>query len=176
MYWILFIMAAIAAVVVAVVVGGLATPKAHIASRSILIRAPQQTVWTNVRDVAQYAEWRLELESVELVDPELPGVRWREISTNGSVTFGSTEDIAPTRFTAVVLDDDLPWTGSWSWDLNAEGDATRVTVTERGEVANPIFRFIGTHFIGFTKTMDRYLKALAVRCGDQRAEPVESKI
>jgi hypothetical protein len=39
-------------------------------------------------------------------------------------------------------------------------DSARLTSTERGFVNKSIFRFIGTHFIGFNKTIDSYLRAL----------------
>jgi hypothetical protein len=40
-----------------------------------------------------------------------------------------------------------------------------VTITERGSVLNPIYRFIGAHFIGYTRSLDRYLASLAAHHG-----------
>ncbi len=154
-------MAAIVAVIVAIIVGGLVTPRDHVVSRSVLIPDSVDAVWNTVRDFGRYGEWRTELEDSSLIDPEQPQIRWRETSTRGSVAFGVTEERAPNRLVARILDEDLPFSGEWSWQLTAEGSGTRVTITERGSVPNPIFRFIASHFIGFTKSMDGYLSALA---------------
>lgn len=169
MYWILFVMGAIVAVVVAILVGGLVTPRTHVASRAVTFRATPDRVWQTIHDVANYGEWRNELEDVSVVDSEQPQLRWRETSTRGSVTFGVTLDEPPRRFAARILDDDLPYSGEWTWQLDADGDGTRVTITERGEVGNPIFRFIGAHLIGYTRSIDTYLKGLALHLGDARA-------
>jgi hypothetical protein len=40
---------------------------------------------------------------------------------------------------------------------------SRVTITERGEIYNPIFRFVARFFLGYTATMDAALQALSKR-------------
>jgi hypothetical protein len=42
-----------------------------------------------------------------------------------------------------------------------------VTITERGLVGNPIFRFVSRFVIGQTATMDSYLRALGKRFGEE---------
>jgi hypothetical protein len=168
MYWILFVMGAIAAVVVALLVGGLVTPRDHVVARSIILPTAPDTVWHTIRDFARYADWRDELEGVALVDPEQPQPRWRETSTRGSVTFGVTLDEPPRRLAARILDDDLPFTGEWTWQVTPDGDGARITITERGSVGNPLFRFIAAHFLGHTRSLDGYLGALARRHGVHR--------
>ena len=174
MYWILFVMGAMVAVVFAILVGGLVTPRKHVASRSISLRAAPELVWSTVHDVARYAEWRHEIEDSSVVDTEQPQLRWRETSTRGSVTFGVVVDEPPHRLTARILDDDLPSAGEWTWQVVAAADGTRVTITERGEIGNPIVRFFGAHFIGYTRSIDMYLKALARHLGDERANTVDA--
>ena len=168
MYWILFVMGFIAAVVIALVVGGLATPREHVVSRTTTLRAQPDRVRQLIRDVAAYDKWRDDLIEVEIVDPHEPGLRWREISTGGSVLFGMTEDEPPTRFAAEVLDEDIPWGGAWTWELEPSDEGTRLTITERGFVGNPIFRFIGTHFIGFTGSIDKFINAVARQLGEAK--------
>jgi hypothetical protein len=164
-FWILFVMGAIAAVVIALIAGGLATPRDHAVARTIVLRHDRDTVWSTVRNFDAYAEWRDELEHAEVVDTDQAQVRWRETSTRGSVTFGVTGEQAPERLSARILDDDLPFTGEWTWTLVVDDAGTRVTITERGSVPNPAFRFIAAHFMGYTKSLDRYLRGLAQRLG-----------
>ena len=158
-------MGAIVALVLALVAGGLATPREHVVARVARLPASLGDVWATIRDVARYAEWRHELETADVVDATQPQLRWRETTTRGSITFGLTAEDAPRRMVARILDDDLPFTGEWSWQLVPDGDGTRVTITERGSVGNPIFRFIAAHLMGHTKSIDRYLRGLAERHG-----------
>jgi len=161
MYWILFVMGLIAAIAIALVVGGLVTPRAHVVSRTTLLPAAPDDVWHAIHEVARYAEWRHDLEDVDVVDPGPPQLQWREMSTRRALTFGVTRDEPPHRFAARILDEDLPFTGEWTWHVRADGTGTRVTITERGEIGNPVARFIGAHFIGHAKSLDRYLLELA---------------
>lgn len=168
MYWILFVMGALVAVAAALGMGGLATPRAHTVARSIVVRVPLDLVWRTVRDTGAYREWRPELtESLPSIGDD--GPEWRESTRRGSIRFGITVDEPPHRFGSRILDDDLPFTGEWAWRLEAAGDGTRVTITERGEIGNPIFRFIGAHMRGHSRGIDAYLAALAVRVGDHGA-------
>lgn len=164
MYWILVVMGLIVAIVAAMIVGGLVTPREHVATRQRLYRASPERVWTAIRDVERYAEWREDMIDVELVAGREgePAAQWREISSGGTVTFGILSDEPPVRMTARVMDDDLAWGGTWTWDVSPAPDGATLTITERGHVDNPIFRFIGTHFIGFTGSLDKYLRALDV--------------
>jgi len=169
MYWILFVMGALVAVVAALVMGGLATPRVHVASRSMVVRAPVSLVWRTVREVYSYADWRPTLtESVISVGEG--GEEWRESTRGASTRFGVTVDEPPHRFAARILDDDIPYVGEWTWMLEPAGNGTRVTTTVRGEIGNPISRFIRTHMAGHAAPIDAYLAALAARVGDPGAE------
>lgn len=165
MYWILFVMGLIASIVIALIVGGLATPRAHTVSKTVLLPASLADVWHSVRTVSEYATWRSDLEDVELIDTTQPQVRWREMSTRRAMAFGIVTEDAPHRMVVRILDDDLPFSGEWEWALRADGASTHVTITERGEIGNPIFRLIGTYFIGHTKTIERVLGDLARKHG-----------
>jgi hypothetical protein len=45
---------------------------------------------------------------------------------------------------------------------SVDGGST-LTITENGEIYNPIFRCISHYVMGYTATMDRYLDALRTR-------------
>lgn len=168
MFWILFVMGVFVAVVAALVMGGLATPRAHVVSRTVTVNAPRDAVWRTVRSVYAYAEWRPELTESEMSVGD-DGEEWRESTRTRAIRFGVTVDEPPHRFGARILDDDIPFSGEWLWELQPVGNATRVTLTERGEIGNPIFRFIAAHMTGHTRTIDGVLAALAVRVGDPGA-------
>ncbi len=163
MYWILFVMAAIVAVVMALLVGGLVTPREHVVARSVRLAVPPLAVWETIRDVARYADWRDELESVDVLEPEDGLARWQEVSTSRTITFGASVDEPRSRFAARILDEDLPFTGEWTWTVEPDGAGARVTLTECGQVGNPALRFIAAHLIGHTKSIDRCLRDLSRR-------------
>lgn len=165
MLWILFVMGMVAAVVIAIIVGGLATPRDHVVARTIALPASVDAVWATIRDFGRYGDWRHELESAEVIDAEQSQPRWRENSTRGSVAFGVTIEEPPHRLAARILDEDLPFAGEWTWDVIEQDAGARITITERGSVGNPIFRFFGAHFIGHTRSIDAYLNALAEHYG-----------
>lgn len=175
MYWILFVMATLVSVVIAMVVGGLATPRRHTASRTILLpKTPAAKVWETVRNVSAYPDWRDDIQSIEFAS-DSSELAWTEYSRQGAVSYRATVDEPPSRFTALITDDDLPYSGEWQYSLSSVGEGTRVVITEQGEVGNPIFRFFGAHILGYTRTIDAYLRDLAVQLNEQaRPEPVSS--
>jgi hypothetical protein len=61
----------------------------------------------------------------------------------------------------------LPFGGWWEYVIAPAGSGSRVTITEHGEVYNPIFRFVSRYVMGQTKTLDSYLTALAAKLGDR---------
>jgi uncharacterized protein YndB with AHSA1/START domain len=169
-YWILLLMGLVAALVAAMLVGGLATPRHHVVARTAHLRTSADRVWHAVHDVANYERWRDDMIEVEVVSVTGAALSWREVTSAGSVLFGALEVEPPVRLVAQVLDDDLPWGGTWTWEVMPENGGTRLTITERAHVNNPITRFIGTHFVGFTGRIDRYIRALALHLDEQSPE------
>ena len=174
MYWILAVMGGVAAVVIALIVGGLVTPPHHTVSRAIVIEAEAARVWDTVRAVERYAAWRNDVRESTLVDIGQPQQRWRETSRRGSMTFGIVEE-APYTFTARILDDDLPFSGAWRWQVFPDGAGARVQITESADVSNPVFRFLGAHVLGFTRSIDAYLEALARHHGCAGARVTDAR-
>lgn len=107
MYWILLVMALIFSLVVATLVGGLATPRKHVAGRAITLRAAPERVWTLIRTVKEYPNWRDEVMSVEESAGNDPRPVWTEIGRQKSLSYVAVTDDPPRHFTARIMDDDL---------------------------------------------------------------------
>jgi hypothetical protein len=88
---------------------------------------------------------------------------WREQSAHHAIAYEAEEFVPPRRWVARITTPNLPYGGRWIYELEPAGAATRVTITERGEVYNPVFRFVSHFIIGHTATIDSYLEALAAR-------------
>jgi hypothetical protein len=159
MRWLVWIAALLVAIVVAVYAIGSVLPSEHVARVERLVPHAPDEVARFIRDVRGYERWRG--VKVEILS-EAPGrIRYRAANGDDAISFELNEQPGGRRFTSTILDQDLPFDGSWTFDLAPEGDATRVTIEERGRVKDPLFRFLSRFVFGHTSTMETYLDALA---------------
>jgi uncharacterized protein YndB with AHSA1/START domain len=146
----------LAAVVITV---GYALPQDHVASARREVSLPAADVFARIMDVERHPEWRKDVERVDVVS-KAP-LRWREHSGGDVITFEMVEALPHHRVVTRIADPDLPFGGTWIYELRPEGAGTGVTITERGEVYNPVFRFMSRFVLGHTATMERVLDGLA---------------
>jgi hypothetical protein len=86
-----------------------------------------------------------------------------EHGANGAIPFAFAEIEPARRFTSTIDSEQLPFSGTWIIELAPLSDRrTQVTITERGEVRSAIFRAVARYVFGHTRTMARYLDALAM--------------
>jgi uncharacterized protein YndB with AHSA1/START domain len=160
MRWILWATLALVGVVGVVALIGWLLPVAHEASRTSQFDEPPQRVYDVVADVGDYASWFAGVTRIEMLDSANGKVRFREHTTSGPVTMEVEEARPPSRFVTRIADPDQPFGGTWTFDIIPNDGGTRLTITERGEVYNPIFRFMARFVFGYTSTMDGYLRSL----------------
>ena len=166
MKWVLVIVGVIVVLAVIVVGVGYALPVAHVASRTVTLRAAPADVWAAITDVAAYPAWRSDVDSVELLAPVDGRPHWRERGSNGEIPYQMTRVDPPGRLVTRIADPDLPFGGEWQYDITPEGAGSRIVITERGEVYNPVFRFVSRFIMGHAATIDTYLRALGSKFGE----------
>lgn len=166
MKWIIIVAGAGAALVVLVAIIGSLMPKGHTASRTAVINKPQDLLWQAITDCAAFPQWRTDVTNVEVLADRDGRKVWREDGKNGKITLETIEAIAPSRLVLRIADPDLPFGGTWTYDLGPAPGGSRITITEDGEVYNPIFRFIGRVFFSQTATIDTYLTSLGKKFGE----------
>ena len=166
MKWALIIIGILVVLVLVVVAVGYSLPVAHTAQRSVTLRAAPADVWATITDVAAYPSWRSDVDSVEVLAPVNGRQAWREKGSNGEITYAMTSVDAPTRMVTRITDENLPFGGEWSYVITPVAGGTRIAITERGEVYNPVFRFVSRFIMGHTATLDAYLRALGGRFGE----------
>lgn len=166
MKWVLATLGVLAVLVAGVVIVGYALPQSHTASRSTRLSKPPEEVWQLVTDVASYPSWRPEVDSVEQLSSHGDTMMWREVTRNDNLTFEAVTSDAPFHFVARISDKGLPFGGSWDYRITPDGEGSRLTITENGEVYNPVFRFVSRFIMGHTATLDRYLMDLSAKLGD----------
>jgi uncharacterized protein YndB with AHSA1/START domain len=171
MVWLVVAGAVVGVLVVAIVVMvaiGATLPVEHTVARRVRLPVDRQRVWDTLTDVAAFPSWRPRVRRVDVLgtDPS----RWREIGKDGRITFETVESAPPARLVTEITDLSLPFGGSWTYELEPDGDGCVVTVTEHGQVRNLVFRFMSRFVLGHTAAIDGYLTALGTRF-DQRVEP-----
>jgi hypothetical protein len=68
------------------------------------------------------------------------------------------EGVPPTKLVTRVVGD-TQFGGPWTIDIVPAPNGSRVTITERGEVYNVIFRTLSKFVFGYTSTMESCLAA-----------------
>jgi len=138
-------------------------PKAHVASRSILLHRSPQDVYATVRDFGSAPKWRADVKRIEVETP----VYFREEGSNGTVNYELVEDVPAQQMVTRIRDTDLGYSGQWTYSFAPENGGTRVTIREDGEVSNVLFRFMSRYIFGQTSTIDTYLTSLAKHFGEE---------
>ncbi len=82
------------------------------------------------------------------------------------MTFEETVAEEPGRYQAKIADKNLPFGGTWTWEIAPTQTGCDVRIIEAGEVYNPIFRFVGRLIIGYDRTISDYLNALGKKFGE----------
>ncbi len=161
----LIIVGVIAAVIALVLIVGAILPKHHTATRSAFIKASPERVF---QLISGPPDWRTDLKSYAVIDE---GGKYlvRETDKHGqTITYERLEYRPPTLLKRVIADKNLPFGGTWTWSLQLQSDGCLVTITEEGEIYNPLFRFVWRFVMGYTSTIDGYLSRLAQAAESRR--------
>ena len=166
MKWLVRIVLLVVLVIAAVYGVGWLLPVAHVVSRSTLLGAPPQQVYDTIAEVGNYSQWWSEISRVEMLPSEGGRTRFRQHSGAGPITMQVEEASPPSRFVTRIADPDQPFGGTWTFEIVANAaNKTLVTITERGEVYDPLFRFMSRFVFGHTSTLDSCLAALTTKFG-----------
>lgn len=137
----LIVIAAVVVVLVAaVVIAGLLLPRTAEASRSVLLPVPLDQAFAKVTDTAGQANWRSDIGSIDLA-PD--GKSWVENTRDGDRIAFRLEDSVPNERYVISYVSARGFSGVWTGRFTAEGTGTRLEVTERVTIPNPVFRVIG---------------------------------
>jgi hypothetical protein len=140
-------------------------PKGHRASRTVALAAAPAVVFGVITDFARAPEWRRGVKQVEIVTDDSRGRIVREHGRQGVVPYRVEVLEPPARLVMRIADPSLPYGGSWTYELRPSGAGTEITITEDGQVFNPIFRIMQKLFFSPYATIDAYLDDLRKRVG-----------
>ena len=164
MRWLGYAGLLLALLIAVVAVIGVMLPEKHVVTRHAFFRQSPEAVFALITGPQN---WRPDVARWEEIPNPGGPRRWREYSMHGnSVTFEETASDPPRKYQAVITDKNLPFSGTWTWEITPANDGCDVRITENGEIHNPIFRFAGRFVMGYSKTMTDYLKALGKKFGE----------
>ncbi|HZQ91596.1 MAG TPA: SRPBCC family protein [Terriglobales bacterium] len=162
----LFGLAGVIATGVIVFVIGSLLPQAHVARRTARYRQSPETIWHAITDYANFAAWRTDVRAVEPITTASGNPAWREKSRSGDIPIEIVESQAPSRLVTRIADPRLPFGGTWTFEITRTPDGAQLSITENGEVYNPIFRFVSRFIMGHSATIEAYLRALGKKFGE----------
>ena len=165
--WILRVALGLIGVVAIVWVFGTLLPRDHVASRIGTYQVPPDKVWAAITDVDAMPYWRIGLKGVTRL-PDRNGLPGHvEDTTAGKLKIETQSMEPPRKLVNRIGGDDLPFGGTWTFDVTPTADGSTLRITENGYVTNPIFRFVARFVMGYTSEMDKYLMGLAQHFGEK---------
>jgi uncharacterized protein YndB with AHSA1/START domain len=185
MRWILWSITLFMLLMGAVVIAGGLVAREHQITRTVALAAPPAAVFAAIADLEAMPAWRPEVSRVERVpvpddqDGLLP--TYRALGVRGAVTWTVVEARPPARLTLRIEGAGPGFEGTWVFDVASASNVasvsdggsasdvasagTQLTITERGEIENPLFRFLSRFVVGYGNGLDAYLAALSRHLG-----------
>ncbi len=161
MKWILVPLGIIVSIIAVVVVIGALLPREHTVTRAARFKEPPAAIWQAITDYNKFPEWR---KGVERVEPKGGWVEY--VKGAGRIPLEIDESVPPRRLVVHIADPNLPFGGTWTYEIAPSGDGSTLRITENGTVSNPFFRFVSQVVFGLRATIDQYLKDLAAKFGE----------
>lgn len=163
--WIGFTAAGLAVLGAAIVIAGMLLPKTHRASRTTEYDAAPGELFAAITDFSRFPEWRSSVTKVDLLETADGKTRFREHGPHGAITYIVDVTEPAARLVTRIDDRALPFGGQWTFELSPTPTGTSLTITEDGEVYNPVFRVMSRLFFSPYATIDAYQTDLRARLG-----------
>lgn len=154
----------LAAVAVAVFVGGLLLPEEYEISRRLVLSRSPEAAWQALTDSAALRRWRRDLIELQPLSTGGHLPIWREIGDDGRGTDVRTIDATPPVHLVLLREaesDRRREAVEWEYTIERAPEGVAVRLVERGRLANPVRRFVVQFLAGSRGRLDRHLTALA---------------
>jgi hypothetical protein len=101
--------------------------------------------------------------------PDVDGRKqwWEQDAHGQKIRFELVEDSPPVWRVVRIADRDLPFGGTWTFDISPAPEGAELRITEDGEVRNVFFRFMARFVIGHTHSIETFFKDLGARTGER---------
>jgi uncharacterized protein YndB with AHSA1/START domain len=160
MKWILIVVVVLIVVVALVALVGWRLPQSHIASRQARLPVPPDVVWQTITNVDAFPQWRKDIKRVERLPDRNGYPVWVEHGGSDAMTLAIERSEPPRLLVVRIADEKAPFGGTWTYRIESAPGGSVLTITEHGEIYNPIFRFVARHVLGYEGTLNKYLAEL----------------
>ena len=164
MRWLLLALGLVVLLAVLVALVGAGLPLRHHATRKARFRVAPEALYAVM---VGPPDWRSGVKRFGAL-AEHDGRRqwWEEDQRGQKITYEVMENVAGKRFAVRIADRNLPFGGTWTYDLApAPGGGSELRISEDGEIYNVIYRVVSRFFLGYTASMETYLRDLGTKFG-----------
>ena len=169
--WALTAAGAVVGVGVLAFVAGSLLPRGHRSRVRARFTKPPELLFETITDFAAWPSWNPSVRKMERQADRNGKPVWLLTDANGKLPSCVELMRAPGRdqpgeIVTRIDDPKLPFGGTWTWRFALIDGGTEITITEEGEVKNPIFRLMSKLFFDPHGTAMKYLTALGKKHGD----------
>lgn len=165
------VLGAVVTLALVLFVGGMLVPREHTATCTVELAAPPEQVFATITDWKELPTWNKNVTAVRALEG---GNGWVESWGSMTIPLRVEKSEPPRTFVARIVDDGLPFGGTWTHTLEkTPSGGTRLVTTEAGHISAPPFRFLAHFFFGYHRTLNEYQIALGAKFGAKGA-PVKS--
>jgi polyketide cyclase/dehydrase/lipid transport protein len=163
MKWVLFGLTTLAVVPALFAFIGSRLAPSHRASVARTFPVAAEVIWAAITDVDAFPSWREGVKRVERL-PDRNGLPvWIEERRSGKMTLAIERMERPRIVVGRIADPNLPFGGTWTYEIVPDGLGSCLTITENGEIYNPMFRFMARFILGYEGTIRSYMSSLEKR-------------
>ena len=164
--WTIYAAVFVVAIAGLVTLVGFALPKAHQAQRRVTLpRAPAE-VFAVLTAFDRHPEWRQGVRRVTIEGAGV-GAIVREENRSGRLALRIEQYEPPVRLVMRIVEE-TAFGGTWTYELRPIATGTELTITEDGEIYNPLFRVIARFVFGHDATLNAYVTDLESALGSSR--------
>jgi uncharacterized protein YndB with AHSA1/START domain len=164
--WVLYVAAGLAVLLLAAFAIGATLPIGHQAAVRAVYAQPPERVYDALADVQASPAWRTGVDSVRVIGDPDAGFSWIEYSSFGATTLVREHAERPRLLTGRIADESQGFGGTWTFELVPAAAGTELTITERGRVFSPLFRFMSKYVFGHHRTLESYARDLGRHFGE----------
>jgi hypothetical protein len=152
---VLIVLLVLVALVIIMILIGRMLPEGHIAVQSKSFSSSPSEVWEVISGVEDWKSWRSDLKDITITNDST--------FKADDVEYLMSIVVPGESFTTTIVTKDLPYGGMWHYIIEKEGDGCKLTVTEIGDVYNPMFRFMSRFIFGHDGSLKDYMEVLSKR-------------
>jgi len=164
MKWVLIVIGVLALLIGAMAAIGAMLPRGHRATRKARFKQSPEAIYAAI---AGPPDWRSDLKGFGNLPDKNGRKQWWEESQGQKITFELVEDTPPSRRVTRIADQSLPFGGTWTLEIAPDAGGAALRITEDGDVYNVIFRFMSRYVFGQTGSIEKYLRDLGRKFGEQ---------